>query len=469
MEDLTPILQVLVDADFFSPTKSRMAKELGRKDKQIFYGRMAATAEDGKQVLGSAALEALCKDICRAYNISEYTLAHLLDIWNMAHALAGQCRPEDLLALVRKRFSVVKDSELRSTLRSLAKDSAIDYCNVLALYYALALGIDANARKSSDIFIEVVQNVDAILRKSYPENISAHQIAMDYIDQARSIKIMGWCLLMSFVGRLICVYSNPLYLETVASSNFVTLPIGEESWWMDVDSDEQSEQATLYYLFQTAEDSGIYGVLEVKADRNREIDPSQCTYYRWGFIRDYDVLRCVQPHGQKVLAWGYYDFEYEGTEDWQAIRTRPQEVLNGKHKIIPLPECLVRIPNDSPWGKWINHLEEDAALNILEALDIEAMGLEATDYEVTDVIMSRNKCRLCYASGDPEKNHPTPTSTATPRKVATLRTEVAEFSLEQYPSLKKVTVWDEVYIFRSPADQSLYAHWPELGLLITMR
>lgn len=448
MDSLLPIVQTMVDVDFFSPTKSRMAKELGRKDKNIFYGRLSAVAKDGKPVLGPAALDALCRDICFSYNISKYTLAHLVDIWEISTTLADMCGADDFLPLVRKRFSVVKDTDLRVRLRALAKESALDYCYMLAIFYCRALHLNPNQKKNTHVLIEVVQNVKRTLNKCYPENISAHEIANDTIDQARSIQLYGWCHLMNFVGRVICSYSNPSYLEDAISSGFVSLPIGEESWWVSAD-EQDAEKARLYYLLTNA-DQPIYCVLAVDANLNEVINPDCCSYYRWAFLRDYDVLRSVQPQGNKLLQWGYYDYRFEDSEGKHVICTSPNKELNGKHEATPMPEVLVRVQENSPWGEWIASQEEDIALSVLANKEVESMGLEDTDFEVVDVILSRKTCRLQY-------------------RLPKQTPEMVEFSLEQYPLLKKISVWEDVYILRSPVDQSLCAFWSDKGLLVKIK
>lgn len=448
MNSLLPIVQTMVDADFFSPTKSRMAKELGRKDKNIFYGRLSAVAKDGKPMLGPAALDALCRDICFSYNISEYTLAHLVDIWEISISLAKVCGEDEFLPLVRKRFSIVKDTDLRAQLRTLARESSLDYCYMLAIFYCKALRLNPNQKKSTDVLIEVVQNVERVLDRCYPENISAHKIANDTIDQARSIKLYGWCHLMNFVGRIICCYSNPSYLEDTISSGFVSLPIGEESWWVSADETD-SDTAKLYYL-ATDEEQPVYCVLTVDANRNKAINPDNCSYHHWAFLRDYDVLRSVQPRGNKLLQWGYYDYQFEECEGKHMIYTSPNKELNGKHDAIPMPEVLVRVQEGSPWGNWISSQEEDVALSILANKEVESLGMEDTDFEVVNVILSRKTCRLQYRF---------------PKQAP----ELVEFSLEQYPLLKKISVWDDVYILRSPVDQSLCAFWPDKGLLVKIK
>lgn len=448
MNDLLLIIQAMVDVDFFSPTKSRMAKELGRKDKNIFYDRLSAVAKDGKPVLGSTALEALCNSICYSYNISEYTLAHLTDIWGMACALADEYGEEAFLPLVRKRFTIVKDTDLRARLRALAKVSALDYCYVLALFYCRVLHLDPNQKKSTHVLIEVVQNVERVLDKCYPENIAAHKIANDTIDQARSVQLFGWCHLMNFVGRVICCYGNPFYMEETVSVGFMSLQVGEESWWVSADETD-ADTATLYYLV-TDEDNPLYGVLKVEAKRNEAIDPEHCSYYRWAFLRDYEVLRCVEPEGNKLLNWGYYDFQLGEDESVQVIYTAPNKELNGKHAPITLPGTLVRVTDGSPWGTWIASQEEDKALDILVNKDIASMGLEDTDYEVVDVILSRKMCRLQYQL---------------PKQTS----EISTLSLDAYPLLKTISVWDDVFILRGPIDQSLYALWPDRGLVVKIK
>lgn len=445
MEDLLPIIQKLLDENFFAPTKSRMAKDLGRKDKNIFYGRLSATSKDEKPALGAAALEALYSNICYSYNISEYTLWHLVDIWDMACALAEVCEDEDFLPLVRKKFSVVQDSTLRAQIRTLSKESALDYCYMLAIFYCKILQLDPNQKKNTHVLIEVAQNVQRVLGKYYPENIAAHKIANDTIDQARSVQLLGWCNLMILVGRVICCYSNPYYLEETIPSDFVSLPIGEESWWISQD-EQNSDKAKLYYLL-TDEDQPIYDVLEVDADLNEAINSGMCSFYRWAFLRDYDVLRTVQPHGNKLLQWGYFDYQYIDNESLQKILVSPNKELNGKHVPPFLPKIFVRVPEDSSWGKWISSQEEDAALEILANKEIESMGLEDTDYEVVDVILSRKCCRLQY-------------------KLPKQSSMLVEFSVDSYPSLKHISIWDDVYILRGPIDQSLYAYWPIKNLIV---
>lgn len=448
MDSLLPIVQAMVDADFFSPTKSRMAKELGRKDKNIFYGRMSAVAKDGKPLLGPAALDALCRDICFSYNISEYTLAHLGDIWEISNALADVCGADEFLPLVRNRFAIVRDADLRTRLRTLARESSLDYCYMLAIFYCKALRLNPNQKKSTDVLIEVVQNVERVLDKCYPENISAHNIANDTIDQARSIKLYGWCHLMNFVGRIICCYSNPSYLEDTISSGFISLPIGEESWW--VSAEETDSDTAMLYCLATDEEQPVYCVLAVDANLNGAINPDKCSYHRWAFLRDYDVLRSVQPRGNKLLQWGYYDYRFEDSAGTQVIYTSPNKELNGKHESMFVPEVLVRVQEDSPWGKWIASQAEDVILNILVNKEVESLGMEDTDYEVMDVILSRKSCRLQY-------------------RLPKQAPELVEFSLEQYPLLKRISVWDDVCILRSPVDQSLCAFWPEKGLLVKMK
>jgi len=75
---------------------------------------------------------------------------------------------------------------------------------------------------------------------------------------------------------------------------------------------------------------------------------------------------------------------------------------------------------------------------------------EDTDYEVTDVILSRHLCQIQYQL---------------PKQLP----EIVDISLEQYPSLNKISVWDDVYILRGPIDQSLFALWPDAGLVVKIK
>ena len=439
---MLPIIQKLVRVDFFSPTKYRMARELGRTDKNLLYKRLFSADET---TVGSQALESLCRDICDSYNISEQTLSHLGDIWDLAHRLASVCTKSDLLALTREQLSVVPDTDLRAELRALAKTSALDYSYTLALFITLALGLDPNVQKDTHVLIEVVQNVDGMLRRHFPENAAAHNLSNDYIDQARTIPFWGWCHLMNIVGRIICSYSHPSYIEQMFAESLRTMPIGEESWWQAADADP--ERTTLYYLLLADEDLPVYLVLALDAERGKIPDAGRCTYFRWAFLKKQDIVRCVQPSAHKLLGWGYYDFAISA--DGKTLCTCPNKSLNHQHKPLPLPPMLVRVEAESDWGRWIAGLDEMEVLRLLATKDVESLGLEDSGYEVTDVTLSRRVCQVCYRMPD-----------QSPQWV--------KIELEHYPSLRTISVFDDVFLLRSPIDGKLYALWPDSGLLVRL-
>lgn len=433
------ILIYLRDNAVLAPTCSWLAREIGLTTKQQVGNRLE-TESDGT-------IDGIWKRICYNYNISDFTLDNLPTMWEWSDKMAAQLTTENFLALCEGKWSVVKNAEMKLFLRSLCNESSLDYCYTLALFYAKVAQYDPNRNKTSQAFIEVLRQVDAVLYSHFPEAEMVHRIAQDYCHQAETTKFVGWCLLMNFVGHVICLYTHPEHFNEIVKEQTALMPFGESSWW--VEPNASAEAATLWHLCPLQENGGIYEVWKMEVSARQQVRAEQCQYQRWTFLSTYDMVRCMAMEDGKVTRYGYYFYQLEDTADQMMLHLQFNSGLSGKQQY-PQPAELVRVRENSVWGEWIKRQDRDQLEDVEIYLAQVAAGIEESDYEVTDVHLTRNKCTLFLKHQEGKG------------------LEKVELNVEDYCHLRYISVWDDVKIMRSKADGQLYAFWqdPEIRIPI---
>ena len=232
MPNKRDILLYLRNHNILAPTPSQLTKELGRSDKHLLNDRLDNAKENSKAVAG------LWEAIKTTYNISEYTLSHLPIFWELSSQLAEQLTPDDFISLCNRKLSAIKDNSIKAQLRSIYKESVLDYGYVLALFITKVTKHDPNQQKDSSALIEVLQLADGILLQKYPEGTGGHSMAADILSQAKAKKMPGWSSIFIPIGRVICNYTHPLFLDQMATADFAPLPIGDDSWWVEPSANE---------------------------------------------------------------------------------------------------------------------------------------------------------------------------------------------------------------------------------------
>jgi len=442
MDNKRDILVYLLDNNILAPNPSRLAKELGRTDKQFLYNRLREANENDKAVLN------LWENITTIYGMSDATLSHLPHLWQLTELMAKKLKERDFVNLCEYHLDQIADEEIVYYLRAIYKESVLDYGFVLALFFSKVRKLDPNTVNNSCVMIEVMQQVDAVLSKVYPEQEIVHQMVIDYSNQAQVVKFVGWCQLMLHVGRVICCYSHPYFLNEMREVEMQAMPFTEKSWW--VDSQAEQDEFTIWNLTTCDEDSGIYDVLQIHAYANQPVRESDCEMQRWAFIDSGDVVRCMTIKDKKVTQSSYYNFELDHGEHHMILNLVLNKALTGK-SVLPLPASLTRVREHTPWDSWIKKQNRDELDQIENHLFELSQGFELTDMEVDNVTIDRHNCVLTIKQPNME------------RKFVSL-------SIDQYKSLKTISPWSEVGIIRSIAEGSLYAVWdnPEIHIPITI-
>lgn len=426
-------LSTILQINFLMPNCSKLATMLG------LNGRMILSRMQQGQI-GEKAFDHLWGSIKETYKIDEDMLLSIPELWELAEQMAKEVKKEQFVHLVQHRHMNEVPKDIRTRLDALYKEDYLVYSYALALFFAKVSDCDPNQMKNSLAIVEVVQQVDAELYKHYKEEYTAHKVAMDIMVLSQELHAVGWFELMHTVGTLICYYTHPLYIGERVAKDFKEMPFGEVSYWVAQDAD--SEHTTIWLLEQMDEDSGIYNVLQIEADSGDAIDASQCVFQRWGFFREEDTMRCAIPKNTKMLKSAYYEVDWD--EETEQLKLDFLKHRSSK-KPIMLPKTLVKITEDSPWQEWINNNEEDID-DIFSTKICLAFEMVDTDWEVTDVTQSRQSLTI-HAQNEQEK------------KTFTI-------DMDQYPSLKHITPWDEVDIFRMSDNGKLCAYWLESGIKV---
>lgn len=428
-------LSTTLQINFLMPNCSKLASALG------YSGRMILSrVQEGH--IGAKAFDHLWEDIKNAFDIDDEMLLRIPELWELSEQMAKVVKKEQFVAMVQHRHMNELPKDIRARLDALYKESYQVYSYALALFYAKVSDCNPNLQKGSLAIEETIQQVDAELYKHYKEEYAAHKVAMDLMTLVEELHSKGWFELMHSVGTLICYYTHPLYLEERVANDFKPMPFGEVSYWTEQDAD--NEHTTIWLLDQYNEDSGVYNVLQIKADSAAAVDATRCVFQRWGFFQAEDTMRCAIPQNIKMLNSAYYEVEWD--EETEHLMLSFMKERSSKKPIV-LPETLVKITDESPWQEWIESNEDDiyAALNTKMYAAFELID---TDWEVTDVTQSRQSLTI-HAKNEQEK------------KIFTI-------DMDQYPSLKHITPWDEVGIFKMPDNGKLCAYWLESGIKIVV-
>lgn len=433
-------LKVALENNFFMPNHSQLAKVLGYNGRMVFTRFLKAQ-------INHNAFDRLWEKIKYSFDINDASMLYIPELWDLSEGMAQVIQKEQLVDLVQHKHINEVPEDLRVRLDALYKEDYLLYSYALALFYAKVSGCNPNEMKGAMALVEVIQQVDVVLFKQYPEEFSAHKVAVDLITLVQEVASPGWYNLMHTVGTIICYYTHPFYLDERITKDFRSMPFGEDSYWMAVDRlTVDNGQCTMWLLEPYDDDSGIYNVLRIEADMSQSVQDEQCVFMRWGFFSSEDSMRCAIPQGTKMLNSAYYAFTWDETTKTLQFELQKKRC---SLKPIQLPPRLKMIDDESPWMSWIQENEE-TIMSLFQTKCIAAFGFVKTDIEVTDVALSRHVLVL-----------------------HTKRAEEAEarlysIDMEQYPSLKKITPWEEVAIFRSQADGELYAYWYMIGVRVKL-
>lgn len=442
-------LQVAIENNFFMPNHSQLANVLGYK------GRMVFTRFLNDQVNRNA-FDRLWEKIKYSFDTNDAVMLYIPELWDLSESMARGIRKEQFVDLVQHKHMSEVPEDLRVRLDALHKEDYLLYSYALALFYAKVAGCNPNEMKGVMALVEVIQQVDVVLFKQYPEVFSAHKVAVDLITLVQEVSSPGWYNLMHTIGIIICYYTHPLYLDERTSKDYRTMPFGEDSYWIAVDRltvdnaqctvGVDNAQCTMWLLEPYDDDRGIFNVLQIEADLSQPVQDKQCVFQRWGFFSSEDSMRCAIPQGTKMLHSAYYAFAWDETD--KTLQFELQKQRSSKSPIM-LPQTLKMVDDNSPWMPWIQANEEDI-MTFFQTKCIAAFGFMNTDIEVTDVTISRHVLILhTKREGETE-------------------TQLYSIDMEQYPSLKKITPWDEVAVFRSQTNGDLYAYWYMIGVRVKL-
>ena len=426
MSTKSEILQELMAQNFFASSSTRIATELGINGKMVFSRLAQGTA-------GERAAENLWEQILHTYNLTDSRLLIMPEIIQLADRMVAHYRAEQLPELLQPDGKTLPEAERINSYDPLA------YCYALALFYAKAQQMAPKADGSSDVLIEILQQVDALLLRHLPDAHTAHAVAADSLTQARNMRIGGWCHLMNMVGRVICHYAHPLYMGEESAEQFQPQVWEGDQWWV---SEDGGKRYRLWLMVQLNEGVAIYDVLQVPVSLCGAPEMSEAVYQRWGFMEKYGIVRVVSPEGAKLVHHGYYSFHIDEEKNEMALEQLPNMPSNAPW---PLPKMMYQVSLYSIWTEWIETYAEEIEAR-LATETIKAMGLEDTDYEVKDITMSRHQCVL---------------TVRLPHKPL----QTIALDMDKHPVLKNVTVWDEVLLMRGIADGKLYAYW-ENGIMV---
>ena len=426
MSTKSEILQELMAQNFFASSSTRIATELGINGKMVFSRLAQGTA-------GERAVDNLWKQILHAYNLTESRLFMMPEIVQLADKLAMQYHAEQLPELLQPNGNICPEAE------SIYRYDPLAYCYALALFYTKAQQMAPNADGSSDVLIEIVQQVDALLLRHLPDAHMAHSVAADSLTQAKNMRFGGWCHLMNMVGRVICYYAHPLYMGEESAEQFLPQLWDGKRWWI---ADDGNDTYRLWLMNQFNEGVAIYDALQIPMTLCGAPEMSEAVYQRWGFMERYGIVRVVSPDGLKLAHHGYYSFHFDEEKNEMALQELSDMPSSAPW---PLPEKIRLADTDFLWTEWIETYGAEIEARLATEA-IKAIGLEETDYEVKDITISRHQCVLIVRL---------------PHKP--LQTIV--LNIAKHPVLKNITVWDEVILMRGIADGKLYAHW-ENGIMV---
>lgn len=426
MSTKSEILQDLMAQNFFASSSTRVATELGVNGKMVFSRLAQGTA-------GERAVDNLWEQILHAYNLTESRLFMMPEIVQLADKLAMQYHTEQLPELLQPDGNICPEAE------SIYRYDPLAYCYALALFYTKAQQMAPNADGSSDVLIEILQQVDALLLRHLPDAHMAHSVAADSLTQTKNMRFGGWCHLMNMVGRVICYYAHPLYMDEESAEQFLPQLWEGQQWWVADDGDNKYR---LWLMNQLNEGVAIYDALQVSVTLCGAPEMSEAVYQRWGFIGKYGMARVVSPEGVKLAHHGYYSFHLDEEKNELALQAL-SDMPSGSPW--PLPKKMYQVSVYSIWAEWIEKYGAEIEAR-LATESIKAIGLEDTDYEVKDVTINRHQCVLTVRL--PHKS---------------LQTIV--LNMDKHPILKNVTVWDDVSIVRGIGDGKLYARW-ENGIMV---
>ncbi len=426
MSTKSEILQDLMAQNFFASSSTRVATELGINGKMVFSRLAQGTA-------GERAVDNLWEQILHAYNLTESRLFMMPEIVQLADKLAMQYHAEQLPELLQPDGNICPEAE------SIYRYDPLAYCYALALFYTKAQQMAPNADGSSDVLIEILQQVDALLLRHLPDAHIAHPVAKDSLTQAKNMRFGGWCHLMNMVGRVICYYAHPLYMGEESAEQFLPQLWEGKQWWI---ADDGNDTYRLWLMNQLCEGVAIYDALQIPLLSGGAPRMSEAVHQRWGFMEKYRMVRVVSPQGAKLAHHGYYSYQMNEEQTELALQE-----LSYMPSSAPwtLPQKMYQVSTNSIWSEWIEKYGKEIETR-LTTETIKAMGLEDTDYEVKDITMSRHQCVL---------------TVLLPHKP--LQTVV--LNMDKHPVLKNVTVWDEVHLRRGIADGKLYACW-ENGIMV---
>lgn len=431
------VLKILIEQKFFAPSTTQLAHELGLTGKMVFNRIVTGTAKD-------RATNTLWLQLIYNYGLSEDIMYILPNMLALSDRMSETVPAEEFVSLAKCQYKSTP-VHIQTELKAIYQQNILAYCYTIVLFYMKAYRYDPTQDKCSETLTEVMQQIDSLLWLVYPEISMAHRIATDSIVQGRTMNIRGWCAVMLHIGRVVCYYTHPVYMEQIGNMAYQALPFEKSSWW--IEKNGSSDETTIWLLEQMEDNIGVYNVLQIRAQIGEKLQKENCQYQRWGFIGQYDLLRIVVPSGSQLKMSGYYTYHVD--EKGNAIQTDflPQMSVENA---IRVPQTLVKVTNDSVWMKWINEQDRNDIYNVLSHLAIDAIKLTPTDYSVIDVIQSRHHVTICMQQ---EKK--------TIERVVLL--------YDRYASLKQISVWDKITIYRGIADGIIYAYWNENNICIPLK
>ena len=431
------ILKILIEQKFFAPSTTQLAQELGITGKMVFNRIIAGTAK-------ARAIDNLWSQLVYNYGLTEDIMYLLPDMLALSDRMAKDVSIDEFAGLAKCRYSSLLQP-IPERLHAIYQQNILAYCYTIVIFYMKTKGYDPTVDKHSETLTEVMQQIDSLLFRIYPEMTIAHRIATDSIVQGRTMNIRGWCSVMIHIGRVVCYYTHPVYMEQIGNMVYQALPFEKSSWW--IENNENIDETIIWLLEQMEDGMGVYNVLQIKAKSGEKISKENCKYQRWGFIGVYDLLRIVVPSGNQLKKSSYYSYHVDDNDGIIQTEFLPQMSVENA---IRIPQSLIKVPNNSIWMKWINEQDKNEIYDIFSRLALDAIKLASTNYSIVDIIQSRHHVTICMRKGsDP--------------------IERVALSYDRYISLKQISVWDKVTIYRGIADGIIYAYWNETNICIPLK
>lgn len=455
MDEKLEILQCLIDNHVFASSASALAKRLGYKGKMSLYRLMQGNTS-------KKAVNEIWNKLLAEFSIDDTVLYALARICYMA---------KDFYDIVQTEMNIQHSKWIETVIYSLVDDYYDLYSNkfkantlptlkemkteepdllwgMITMFYIRAKKIELYTKNGTTMTYKILSDLDKELFALHPENIRAHQAALNLISMIPLYEspFTIWELLYNSI-IIFRYYTNTDFINTAMKSSILFNWPARSYWIVPGTAYHQGAHAWLLVAYNPNDSNyGLYIALHLEMGKNtEEYQVLDTCILQFTFPENKLLLTQLVDQIKKIT---YYNYEYNPENQMLYLSNTFNE--DNPYK---LPPTLYRINLTSPsgkdekiWSRILNMFDKDGRGRDIYLRTLESF-LGETDftesYKIVDIIASRTLLSIIV-------NH-------------SGKIYKYQISIKDHTFLSSISPSQKIVFIRHNTDGELYVEWPHLG------